>query len=350
VSENSQAYYKGFLPSLKITSEYETIFWQKLDGPGNVFFSDATTEQPTIYATSPGDYVLTATVTTKTGLSSVVEYSFTWINIAPEDFSIKSPLNVSAILQPTINWEKAEDLNTLSYEVVIYEADCSTVNQKKSGITSTAYTLEKSLVDNKEYCVSVTATDVHGAATKATNDKDFSFNTDTSLNVVLSGSFSWTNEASDGFIKYGEESSTNPVAVFTAVGGSVTYTSLLDETSPQTCDASKTYSLTSIPTINSITIDGPYSICAKITGGLGQVLYVKSPSTLNRDVILPSVTADVQLDTAGVFADNRIDATEFQAATNVVSTGIVAVGADTIGYSFVASGDDCNKKRVSKRG
>ena len=43
----------------------------------------------------------------------------------------------------------------------------------------------------------------------------------------------------------------------------------------------------------------------------------------------------------GVFADDRIDATEFQAATNVVSTGVEAVGADVIGYSFVASGDLC---------
>ena len=54
------------------------------------------------------------------------------------------------------------------------------------------------------------------------------------------------------------------------------------------------------------------------------------------------------LDLAGVFADQKIDATEYQAATDIVSTPVVAVGADVIGYSFVASGDNCNTATTYK--
>ena len=89
-------------------------------------------------------------------------------------------------------------------------------------------------------------------------------------------------------------------------------------------------------------LDGPYSLCAKLENNSGSTLYLKSQSTLNRDVLPPSVSTDVVIDTAGIFADGSISAAEHAAATNVVTTNVNATGADIIGYAFVSSGDGCN--------
>ena len=62
VQYNSDGYSAAFEPEITIASEYEKIFWQKLEGPGNLFFSNATTLKPLIYADTPGEYIVTATV------------------------------------------------------------------------------------------------------------------------------------------------------------------------------------------------------------------------------------------------------------------------------------------------
>ena len=149
----------------------------------------------------------------------------------------------------------------------------------------------------------------------------------------------WANEASDSYINADEKTSINPVAYLTGTYGSVSYSALLDETTAQTCDESKTYDQTDIPTISSVEQDGFYSICAKLEDNNGNTLYVKSSTTLVRDVVAPSVIAGVVIDSAGIFADGNLTAAEFNAGTNVVTTDIIAVGADIIGYSFVANGD-----------
>ena len=341
--DNLDAYSSTFTPQLDIADEdYESIFWAKKSGPGEVFFSDPTIQTPEIYADVPGDYILTVTVTSKRGLSTSIEYTFTWANAAPGSFRITAPANGVSTLKPVISWEQASDFNDVTYTLSIFESDCSTLNQQKSGLTTYAYNLEKALVNGSTYCASVIATDSLSVSTKASNDKEVIFSVNTASAVTLSGSFAWANEASDSYIKFGEEASTNPVATISGNYSAVTFTSLLDETSSQTCDSSQNYDQGNIPLINSINIDGPYSLCAKLQDSSGSTLYIKSSSTLRRDVVAPSITTNAVLDTGGVLADNQIDASEYSGATEIISTDVVPVGADILGYAFVAAADSCD--------
>ena len=281
------------------------------------------------------------TVANKRGMSSSALYDFFWLNAAPSSFSITSVANEVPTLNPLISWEAASDINPVTYTVTIYESDCSTLHQQKSGLTTLAYNLEKGLTDNQSYCISVIAIDSLIASTKATNDK-FPFTVKLSNPVTLSGTFAWANEAADGYIKFGEQNLSSPVAVFVGEYGSIDFTSLLDDSTPQVCDANQDYDLSAIPNIDSLLADGAYSLCARLQDASGNTMFAKSPTTLYRDVLFPSVTADVTLDTVGVLSDGKISALEYASASNMVSSGIVAVGADLIGYAFVPSGDTCN--------
>ena len=335
-------YSSAFTPDLEVKDEYETVVWVKKSGPGLVVFSDPTILKPEIYADMPGDYILTVTITNKRGISTETEYQFTWYNAAPGDFAISSPTNTVSTLKPNITWQEADDLNDVTYTVTIFKSDCSTIHQQKSGLTDVSYNLVRDLTNSESYCVSVIAIDAYNASTKASNDKALSFSVNTTSVVSLSGGGSWANEASDGYIKFGEEASTNPVASFSGSYTTISYTSLLDETSTQTCDGSQTYDQSNIPLINSISIDRAYSICAKLEAASVSPVYIKSSTNLVRDVVAPSVTSDVVIDVAGIFADGNLTAAEYNAGTNVITTDVVAVGADVVGYSFVANGDACS--------
>ena len=205
VFSSADAYSAVFVPELDLGDDISTVFWEKKSGPGEIFFDDPIAKYPNIYADTPGTYVLTVTVTTAAGIKAISEYVFVWENLPPAAFAIIDMDNEVTTAKPSISWEQARDINSVTYTVTVFHSDCTTLVQQKTGLTSLAYTLENELVNGQTYCLSVIAVDKHAASTKASNDKEVSFTVNTTVPVILSGNLTWANEAADGYIKLGKK-------------------------------------------------------------------------------------------------------------------------------------------------
>ena len=95
------------------------------------------------------------------------------------------------------------------------------------------------------------------------------------------------NEAAGG-INDSEKSAANAIYSITASGYTVDdFTAAVASTT--TCDVAQTYSNGTIPLISSISSDGDYVVCAKLTDAAGNISYGKS-ATVTRDVLAPSFT------------------------------------------------------------
>ena len=322
-------------------SQIESVKWSQVSGPGTVTFTPDDSLETVITADEYGSYIIQMDATYLDGSSESTQYTFIWADgEGPSDFNIIAPTSSTSSLTPGIVWELASDDSPARYNVTVYEADCSTINQEKIGINSLSYTLEQALTDNTSYCLSVVASDSAGNKTKALNDK-LIFNVDTSLAITLSGNLVPANEASDGYINFDDSSSSLPLASLTGSFVSASYTLALNEATPQTCDASQSYSESSIPTINSITMDGEYSLCAKLSDSVGNSIYVKLNPKIERDVVSPSITPG-SFSLNAVLLDGDLSKAESDAATTVVATIPNATDYDILGYSFVLSAASCD--------
>ena len=162
-------------------------------------------------------------------------------------------------------------------------------------------------------------------------------------------SLAGANEASDGYIRSSEESSVNPLYTLTASGQSTTaYTVALDDSGTITCNSGKTYGSGSIPLINSVTPDGTYAVCVKLSDAAGNITYGKS-SQIIRDVVAPVFTS---LNLTGVAADGYIAYGERNSAT--AGWTLSASGQATTNYT--AALDDtsaqvaCNSGKTYSNG
>jgi hypothetical protein len=114
--------------------------------------------------------------------------------------------------------------------------------------------------------------------------------------------------AADGYINDSEKNLTTAVWSLTQVGSTATsYTTALDDVAGLiACDASQTYSESSIPQINQIASDGTWVVCVKLMDSLGNASYGKSAAVV-RDIILPTFTSFANTNAA---ADGVINASE----------------------------------------
>ena len=82
------------------------------------------------------------------------------------------------------------------------------------------------------------------------------------------------------------------MVVITASGQTSTlYTGALNESpTAHTCDASQSYAYGNAPQINSLSSDGTYSVCAKLSDDAGNVAYAKSQLVI-RDIVAPTMTS-----------------------------------------------------------
>ncbi|RZA25143.1 MAG: BspA family leucine-rich repeat surface protein, partial [Proteobacteria bacterium] len=90
--------------------------------------------------------------------------------------------------------------------------------------------------------------------------------------------FAKANDAADGFISNTETSSTQVLWTLTQTGASTTFYSALvnDTAGAAVCDSSKTYDQTTIPRAVDLSVDGHYSLCVKLTDGIGNITYDKA--------------------------------------------------------------------------
>ena len=105
-------------------------------------------------------------------------------------------------------------------------------------------------------------------------------------------SLNGANEASDLSIKSGEEAADNALYALVASGyTAVNYTLALDDTAAAlVCNSGKTYGQSSIALVSSLSSDGPYALCVKLTDSAGNITYGKSQQ-VNRDIVAPVFTS-----------------------------------------------------------
>ncbi|MDH5718998.1 MAG: Ig-like domain-containing protein [Spirochaetia bacterium] len=104
------------------------------------------------------------------------------------------------------------------------------------------------------------------------------------------------NEASDTYINATEAASTAFIATLTASGNDHAtepqlFTTILNDSTPVTCDVGQTYGNTTIPTIDTIpAVDGVYAICVQLKDSANNLTYGKSVQFI-RDTVLPTLTS-----------------------------------------------------------
>ncbi|RYF52028.1 MAG: hypothetical protein EOO38_01570, partial [Cytophagaceae bacterium] len=137
------------------------------------------------------------------------------------------------------------------------------------------------------------------------------------------------NEASDGYLNAAEKNSMQALYSLTATGSSNSSYTLAsnDSAGVLICDAGKTYSESSIPLINTLTTDGTYAVCVKLSDAAGNIYYGKSAQVI-RNTNLPTFVSLVGIN-AG--ADGIVNDSE--KSLNTALWSLTQSGASSIAYT-----------------
>lgn len=143
--------------------------------------------------------------------------------------------------------------------------------------------------------------------------------------------FTLANEASDQLIVVGEENSSLALLAFSGSNyDAAAFTPALSNSpSSVTCDSSQTYSQSAAPLINTVSSDGTYAACIRLTDYAGNSTYGKSPS-LVRDATPPLISS---FDGANAAADGYINSAELNSA--LALWALSASAYTTASYSSV---------------
>lgn len=150
--------------------------------------------------------------------------------------------------------------------------------------------------------------------------------------------FAGAHEALDGHINLAEIASSSGI-VRLGARHYVTeeYTIILGDGVNQICDATKTYSQTVPPRIDTMpAVDGAYAVCVKLTNG-PHVFYGKS-QVIYRDTLPPTFTS---VDLANDVVDTFLNSTERLVANDLVAN-VVAANYDAIDYRIILAADACD--------
>ncbi|MDH5718544.1 MAG: DUF4215 domain-containing protein [Spirochaetia bacterium] len=139
------------------------------------------------------------------------------------------------------------------------------------------------------------------------------------------------NTAIDGYINSYETGSALEIVSLSASGYTMAeYTSILDDSTPITCNAGQSYISSSIPAINTMPAsDSVYAVCVKLTDEPGNITYGKSIQ-LTRDTVLPVFTSLTGTNEAD---DGYINASETGSLLEIVS--LSASGYTTAEYTAI---------------
>ncbi len=139
------------------------------------------------------------------------------------------------------------------------------------------------------------------------------------------------NEAADGYINAAESTSVLTFASLTASGySSASYTDILSDGTPITCDAGKIYGNSSIPGISTVPgANGIYALCVRLTDAAGNIAYGKSGS-VEKDTVVPTVDAggDIITNNQGTTTATASGASTY-AWVKAAGTGTITFGDPT---------------------
>lgn len=152
----------------------------------------------------------------------------------------------------------------------------------------TALSGSSDIVNEGTYKVCVKLSDYAGNPTVYSSSPNFTVE----LPPVIT-SFNGANEASDLTVTNAEAGSTSPVVALVASGYTAeAYTAIISDSPAAVCDASQTYSNSTIPLINEIPpVNGDYVVCVRLTDSESQITYGKSQTiTLDSSYVLPDLS------------------------------------------------------------
>ncbi|RYZ50108.1 MAG: hypothetical protein EOP07_23430, partial [Proteobacteria bacterium] len=218
----------------------------------------------------------------------------------------------------------ASGQSSTQYTLALSDTSSALVCDSSKTYSSGSIPLISSISSDGAYAVCVALTDAAGnisygksaQVTRATSAPVFS-------------SLALANAASDGYINNSERLLTTAMWTLTASGQSVTaYTTALSDTGGAlVCDAAKTYDQSTIPIPTSLSVDGAFALCVKLSDASGNITYGKSVQVV-RDIVLPTFTSLVGANGAadGIVMDS-------EKASGLALLSLVASNQDSTNYT-----------------
>ncbi|RZA26128.1 MAG: BspA family leucine-rich repeat surface protein [Proteobacteria bacterium] len=324
---------KAFTPSISVEDlTRTTVVWSKVSGVGSVTFSDINLLSPLISADINGIYKIKATVTDQAGHKVEQFYQFYWngdqssaLNFAAlqqSGVAADGFINASEKLAGNAVWTLVQTgADTISYSAPLDDTGAAIICDAATSYSRTAIPTAADLTVDGTYALCVRLKDQGGNFVYGKSD---SILRDTIPPIFTSLSLS--GAANDGLIKYSERLSLSPMWALNASGQSTArFTSALDDTAGALiCDSSTLYDQSTIAIAASLSLDGVYASCVKLTDAAGNITYGKS-ATLIRNTDLPDFTSFALTSVAGdgyINFSERIDSTP---AWTLVQTGATSV-------------------------
>jgi surface protein len=289
---------QAFHPALSISDLTQTsIVWSQMSGEGTIEFDNSHAHSPLITANKNGMYKIKATVTDEVGNVSEQIYQFYWdgstgsgssfVSLSYSGYAADGFITLSEQLNSGPIWILTQvGAESVAYTKPLEDSSGSLLCNSSQIYDQTTIASALSLPLDRVYAICVELKDeagrkIYGKSPAVLRDI---------LPPTIS-SFTLANAAADGYITDAEKASNLPLFTLTASDYSaVAYTPVLDNTGgAMNCDNSQTYSIATVANISTLTTDGTFAVCVRLTDSSGNIVFDKSPSFV-RDVTAPAVT------------------------------------------------------------
>ncbi|RYZ91250.1 MAG: BspA family leucine-rich repeat surface protein [Proteobacteria bacterium] len=183
----------------------------------------------------------------------------------------------------------ATGYTTVNYTALLNDSASALVCDSSKAYNETSVAAISSVTTDGIYAQCLDLTDSSG---NHVYGKSASFERKT--NVPIFTSLALANMASDAYINDSEKSLSSPMWQLTASGQiTSSFTLALDDAGASlVCDATRTYSQAVVAAPSSLSMDGIYTICVKLSDSAGNVIYGKA-SPVTRDTLFPMFTSYV---------------------------------------------------------
>ncbi|RYF45106.1 MAG: hypothetical protein EOO38_16605, partial [Cytophagaceae bacterium] len=289
-----------FTPDLEIEDFTELRFeWSKVEGPGELTFSQSDIRNPQITADKNGLYSIKVRITDQADHSVEKTFDFVWTG-SPENTTLRflSLANSGVALDGYVNDSEkmaTDGLWTLSHSSATEITYTALVDDSSGTLACNASQLydqvavpsAATMASDGIYAICVRLSD---AAGNTVYGKSGRVVRDTVPPTFLS--LSGTNAAVDNKILDAEKLLTNPIWLLSANNyDNVQYTSPLSDVSGlMVCDSSQTFNQNAIASPSSLALDTDFILCTKLSDAAGNVIYGKS-TTVTRDTAAPILIA-----------------------------------------------------------
>lgn len=262
--------------------------------------------------------------------STATTYAWTQDVTAPAAFTIAAVTTPSSVTRPSIAWDAAD--GTSSYRVTVTtDAACTAAVQ---GVDTGSTTFQPTALADGVYYACVTASDLAGNATAATN-QGVAFEVDTTPPVFTS--LALQNETADGYLNATDHTLSHALAgALVATGATIDQYTVLSA-SLACSDVTTGWSSMPLQNDSALATDGSYKVCVKLSDPSGNVTIGASADFVLKTT-LPAFTALLR---EGDAADGFINAVE-HATTNALAGSLTATSYDAAAYALTTDGTPCD--------